>query len=61
MAHLNESNPVEVDKYAASTNLHDAPVFVWWVPHVMKKHSRIIADVIKRHHKRTYEFGIQVP
>jgi hypothetical protein len=34
---------------------------VWWAPHVLKNRSRIIADVTKRYHKRTYNFGIEVP
>jgi hypothetical protein len=42
-------------------NLEDAPAFVWWVPHVLKKRSRIIAAVAKRYHRRTHKFGIEVP
>jgi hypothetical protein len=38
-----------------------APDFVWWVPYVLKKRSRIIADVTKRYHKWTHKFGIEVP
>jgi hypothetical protein len=34
---------------------------VWWAPHVLKKRSRIIADVTKRYHKQTHKFGIEVP
>jgi hypothetical protein len=41
--------------------LLDTPAFVWWAPHVLKKRSRIIADVTKRYHKRTHKFGIEVP
>jgi hypothetical protein len=41
--------------------LHDAPDFVWWVPYVLNKRSRIIADVSKRYHKTTHKFGIEVP
>jgi hypothetical protein len=61
LADLKESNPVEVDEYAATKNLHDEPDFAWWVPHVLKKQNRIIAAVTKRYHKRTHKFGIQVP
>jgi hypothetical protein len=61
LADLKESNPVEVDDYAATKKLHDKPDFAWWVPHVLKKRNRIIAAVIKRYHKRTHKFGIQVP
>jgi hypothetical protein len=41
--------------------LEDAPDFVWWVPHVLNKHSLIIAAVTKRCHKRTHKFGVEVP
>jgi hypothetical protein len=34
---------------------------VWWAPHVLKKHIRIITAVTKRYHKRTNKFGIEVP
>jgi hypothetical protein len=34
---------------------------VWWAPHVLKKRSRIIADVTKCYHKHIHKFGIEVP
>jgi hypothetical protein len=58
---LKESNPVEVDEYAAEKSLLDAPAFVWWAPCVLKKLSRIIADVTKRYHNHNHKFGIEVP
>jgi hypothetical protein len=58
LADLKESNPVEVDEYAVARNLRDAPAFVWWVPHLLKKRSMIIAAVTKQYHKRTHKFGI---
>jgi hypothetical protein len=61
LADLKESNPVEVDEYATTKNLHDEQYFAWWVPHVLKKRNRIIAAATKRYHKRTHKFGIQVP
>jgi hypothetical protein len=39
------------------------PAFNWWVPHVLKKHDRIISLVRKqttRYLKRTHKFGIEV-
>jgi hypothetical protein len=60
-ADIKESNPVEVDEYADANSLPDTPDFVWWAPHVRKKHSRIIAPVTKRYHKRTHKFRIEVP
>jgi hypothetical protein len=41
--------------------LLDAPSFVWWASHILKKCSRIISSVTKRYHKRTHKFGIEVP
>jgi hypothetical protein len=63
LSDLKESNPVEVEvaEYAVSKSLLDAPYFVWWAPHVLKKHIIIIDDVTKRYHKRTHKFGIEVP
>jgi hypothetical protein len=37
---------VEVDEYVVSKNLKYVPAFLWWVPHVPKKHNHIIADMI---------------
>jgi hypothetical protein len=40
------------------------PAFNWWVPHVLKKHDRIISLVRKRttrYLKQTHKFGIEVP
>jgi hypothetical protein len=34
---------------------------VWWVPHVLKKRSQVIAAVTKHYHRRTHKFGIEVP
>jgi hypothetical protein len=61
LADLKESNPVEAAEYAVAKNLLDAPDFVWWSPHVLKKRSRTIAAVTNWYHKRTHKFGIEVP
>jgi hypothetical protein len=53
---LKESNPVEVAEYAVAKSLLDAPYFVWWAPHVVKKRRRIITAVTKSYHKRTHKF-----
>jgi hypothetical protein len=42
-------------------NFEDAPDYVWWVPHVLNKHSHIKAAITKRYQKRTHKFGIEVP
>jgi hypothetical protein len=60
LADLKESNPVEFSEYAVAKNLIDAPDFVWWDPHVLKKRSSIIPAVIKHYHKHTHKFRIGV-
>jgi hypothetical protein len=52
-----------VAEYADAKILLDAPNFMWWAPGppVLKKRSRIIADITKRYHKRTHKFVIEVP
>jgi hypothetical protein len=61
LADLKESNPVEVAEYDATKRLLNKPDFIWWAPHVLQKRTRIIAAVIKRYHKRTHKFVIEVP
>jgi hypothetical protein len=61
LADLKESNPVEVAEYAFSKSCLDAPDFVWWAPHVLKKRSISISALTKHYHKRTHKFGIEVP
>ena len=58
---MKESYPVEVAEYAVAQEIDHEPAFSWWVPHILKKHDRIIAGVNKRYHKRTYKFGIHIP
>jgi hypothetical protein len=50
-----------VYEYAVAKKLLDAPYFLWWAPHVLKKRISIIVDVTKHYHKRTHKFGIEVP
>ncbi len=44
--------------------INHEPAFDWWVPHVLKKHDRIISAVVKcsaHYLKRTHKFGIEIP
>ena len=45
LSDLKASNPVEVAKYAVANHLVTEPTFKWWVPHVIKKHNRIVSKV----------------
>ena len=61
LADLKESNPIEVAEYAMTQGIDHEPAFDWWVPHTLRKRSRIIAAVSKRYFKRTHKFGIKTP
>ena len=55
---------IETTEYAVTKGIDLEPAFNWWVPHVLKKHDRIISLVRKwttRYLKRTHKFGIEVP
>ena len=61
LADLKEANPIETAEYAVSRGIDKEPAFSWWVPHVLKKRSRIIKLVKARIKKRSHKYGIQVP
>ena len=62
LASLEESNPVEIAKYAAAHGLESEPAFAcWWVPLTLKRRKRITAALNKHYHKRTHKFRIEVP
>jgi hypothetical protein len=61
LADLKERNSVEVAEYAVSENLHNAPDFLCWVPHLLKKRNHIIDSEDKTYHKMTHKFDIEVP
>ena len=41
--------------------IHDEPAFLWWVPHVLRKASRLLSKVKTLYHKNNLKFGIEVP
>jgi hypothetical protein len=60
---LKESHLIETAEYAEAKGIDHEPAFNWWVPHVLKKHHRIISLVCKRttcYLKRIHKFGIEV-
>ncbi len=64
LADLKESHPLETAEYAVTHCIDHESAFNWWVPHVLKKHDRIISLVFKWttcYLKRTHKFGIEVP
>jgi hypothetical protein len=61
---LKESHLIETTEYAVTKGLDHEPAFIWWVPHVLKKHDQIISLVHRgttRYLKRTHKFGIEIP
>jgi hypothetical protein len=58
LAAMKESFPVQVAKFAIDNELQDRIAFKWWVPQVIKRHSRIIKGVKTRYLKRTHKYGI---
>lgn len=46
-----------------SNKIEDEPAFIWWVPHVRKKRTRLIAKIKtqKKFIRLGYKFGIRVP
>ncbi len=62
LAHVKESHPVEVAEFAVAHNLQHEPAFRWWVPHVLRKRTRIVKRVKTRaERKGNMKFGVIVP
>ena len=61
LADLKESYPVQVAEYTKNNGIDAMPAFAWWVPYILKKHSRIISAVNKEYAKKTYKFGFEMP
>jgi hypothetical protein len=64
LSDLKESHPLETAEYAVTMGIDHKPAFNWWIPHVLRKHDRIISAVAKRSShflKRTHKFGIEIP
>ena len=58
---LKGSNPIQVAEYATARDIADHPVFVWWVPYVLRKRNVIVSAVNSRVHKCSHKYGIEVP
>ena len=42
---IKESYPVQVAEFALATHIYMEPTVTWWVPFVLKKRNRILANV----------------
>ena len=62
LADIKESHPVLVAQYAKDNGIDQLPGMAWWVPYVLRKAKRIIAQVKKVKTVRKYEkYGIKLP
>ena len=58
---VKDSFPVQLAEFAVAKGIDDEPVFAWWVPHTIKKRSRIISAIKSRMLKKTHKYGIELP
>jgi hypothetical protein len=58
---MKHSYPVQVADYAIANQIDDQPTFAWWVPHVLKKRTRILSKIKSKYWERTHKFGIKIP
>ena len=49
LSELKELNPIKVVEYAIANQIQDEPAFTWWVPHILRKRTRII-NKVKSHY-----------
>ena len=47
-------------EYSVEARLSQEPAFVWWVPHVLKKRTTIIAKVKSKYWVRTHKYGVKI-
>ena len=62
MKDIKEASPIELAEYAVVNQIHDEPVFVWWVTYYLRKRDIIISKVkqnIERPHTNI-EFNCQI-
>ena len=58
---IKECYPSEMADYAGDKSIHNAPAFIWWVPHVFKKRKCIVSKVNGKYWMGTHKFGIKIP
>jgi hypothetical protein len=61
LAVMKESFSVQVAKFTVDKNFHEKIAFKWWVPQLIKQHTRIIKAIKTRYLKRTHKYGIRLP
>ena len=58
---VKESDPIKVVEYAISHKIDHHSALTWWVPHTLKKRTKIIKAVSRRMKRNKIKFGITVP
>jgi hypothetical protein len=59
---MKDSYPLQTAEYAVANSLAKEPAFKWWIPHVLRKHDRIIEKLGKKKYWRhTHKYGIELP
>ena len=58
---MKNSQPLILAQYAKTMKIDTEPAFLWWVPHVLRKSSRLLSKVKTLFHKNNLKFGIEVP
>ena len=63
LASAKESFPIQIAEYAVSQNIHNKPVFKWWVKPCLRKRDTIIAKAktSQPHRKGRMKFGVIIP
>ena len=61
MKDVKEASPIELAEYAIANQISNEPAFAWWVPYVMKKRDRIIAEVKTKYWRTTHKYGVRLP
>ena len=58
---MKELNPIEVAEFSIRFRTSKEPVFIWWVPFVIKKKVRNISEIKSKYWTRTTKYGIKIP
>mmetsp|Transcript_10686 Transcript_10686/g.15073 ORF Transcript_10686/g.15073 Transcript_10686/m.15073 type:complete len:195 (+) Transcript_10686:622-1206(+) len=61
MKDIKDTYPLALAEYAEKVGIHEEAAFWWWIPHVKRKKSQIIAAVNRRMIKKTHKFEVEVP
>ena len=58
---MKDSYPLETAEYSVLNKISTEPASAWWVPHGLRKRSRINNKVKSKYWKDTHKYGIRLP